>query len=90
MLINSSLGFMEVSGWQNLDMSMAYFVRYRAAWSRRWHGASSSAAKNKAEIDPDQIDEIDIIGDSDKVRYLNIRITCTPDDYKVGLGWDKK
>ena len=42
------------------------------------------------KIDPDQIDEIDIIGDSDKVRYLNIRITCTPDDYKVGLGWDKK
>lgn len=54
------------------------------AWRKLFGG------KSKAEIDPDQIDEIDILGDSDKVRYLNIRITCTPDDYKVGLGWDKK
>lgn len=80
---------MEVSGRQNLDISMAYFVRVplrlvtQVAWSKLFGG------KSKAEIDPDQIDEIDILGDSDKVSYLNIRITCTP-DYKVGLGWDKK
>jgi hypothetical protein len=90
MLINSSLGFMEVSGRQNLDMSMAYFVRVplrlvtQVAWRKLFGG------KSKEEIDPDQIDEIDTIGDTDKVRYLNIRITGTPDDYKVGLGRDKK
>lgn len=84
MLINSSLGFMEVSGRQNLDMSMANFVRVplrlvtQVAWRKLFGG------KSKAETDPDQIDEIDIIGDRDKVRYLHIRITCPPTTIKRG------
>lgn len=90
MVINSSIGFMEVSGRQHLDMSMAYFVRVplrmvtQVAWRKLFGG------KNKEEVDPDQIDEIDTVGDLNKVRFLNIRITGTPDDYKIGLGREKK
>lgn len=90
MLINSSIGFMEVSGRQHLDMSMAYFVRVplrlvtQVAWRKLFNG------KNKEDTDPDQIDEIDTVGDVSKVRFLNIHITGTPDDYKIGLGRGKK
>ncbi|HRF39771.1 MAG TPA: hypothetical protein PK198_13355 [Saprospiraceae bacterium] len=48
MLINSSLGFMEVSGRQNLDMSMANFVRVplrlvtQVAWRKLFGGKSKA------------------------------------------------
>ena len=89
MVINSSIGFMEISGQQNLDLSMAYFVRVplkmvtQVAWRKFFGG------KSKEEIDPEQVDEIEEVGDLNKVRFLNIKITGTPDQYDIKLGKDK-
>ncbi|TCO74715.1 AsmA-like C-terminal region-containing protein [Chromatocurvus halotolerans] len=86
MLINSSVGFMEVSGQQGLDASMAYFVRVplrlvgQVAWRKLFGGG------RRAEINPARIDEIEAVGDTSDVRFLNLRITGTPDDYSVTLG----
>ncbi len=90
MLINSSIGFMEVSGRQHLDMSMAYFVRVPLKMVTQVAFRKLFGGKGKEEVDPDQIDEIDTIGDLNKVRFLNIRITGTPEDYNIGLGREKK
>ncbi len=89
MNINSSIGFMEISGRQHLDLTMAYFVRIplkmvtQVAWRKLFGG------KSQEEIDPDQIDEIETRGDK-RVRFLNIRITGTPDKYDINLGKEEK
>lgn len=89
MVINSSIGFMEISGQQKLDLSMAYFVRVplkmvtQIAWQKLFGG------KKKEETDLSQIDEIEEIGDINKVRFLNISITGTPDQFDVKLGKNK-
>ncbi len=89
MLINSSVGFLELSGQQSLDLSMAYFVRIplklvtQVAWRKLFGG------KSQEEVNSEQIDEIEEVGDVDKVRFVNIRITGTPDDYSIQLGRDK-
>ena len=68
---------------------MAYFVRVplkmvtQVAWRKLFGG------KSKEEIDPNQVDEIEELGDLNKVRFLNIKITGTPDQYEVKLGKDK-
>lgn len=86
MLINSSVGFMEVSGQQSLDASMNYFVRVplrlvgQVAWRKLFGGRS------QAEVDPDQIDEIEAVGDTSGLRFLNVRISGTPEDYSISLG----
>jgi hypothetical protein len=88
MRINSSLGFLEISGKQDLEMNMDYIVRVpwrmiTSAGSQRLFGT-----KNKAEADQD--DEI-IAADPDrKTRFVNVRITGTPDDFKIGLVGRKK
>jgi len=90
MLINSSIGFMELSGRQQMDMSMNYAVRVplqlvtQAAWTKLFGG------KRREETDPDQIDAIESVGDRNKIRYLNINISGTPDDYTISLGKEKK
>ena len=86
MVINSSIGFLELSGQQKLDLSMAYFVRVplklvtQIAWRKLFGG------KNKEDTDISQVDEIEEIGDLNKVRFLNISITGTPDQYDIKLG----
>lgn len=88
MRINSSLGFLEISGKQDLDMNMDYIVRVpwrmiTSAGSQRLFGT-----KNKAEADQD--DEI-IAEDPDrKTRFVNVRITGTPDDFNIRLVRRKK
>jgi hypothetical protein len=89
MIVNSSIGFLELSGRQHLDMSMSYFVRVplqmvtQIAWRKLFGG------RGKEEVDPDLVDEIDTVGDIDKMRFLNIRISGTPDDFKIELGKEK-
>lgn len=89
MIINSSIGFLELSGQQHLDLNMTYFVRVplklvtQVAWRKLFGG------KSKEEVDPDQVDEIEEVGDLNKIRFLNIRISGTPDKYDISLGRDK-
>ncbi|HET6255302.1 MAG TPA: AsmA-like C-terminal region-containing protein [Puia sp.] len=85
MSINSSLGYMEMSGQQAMDTHMEYFLRIplklvtEAGFHLLFH-------KKKEEVDPDQVDAIEYRDKEKKIRFMNLKITGTPDDYKVALG----
>lgn len=90
MVINSSLGHIQLSGRQKVDLSMEYFLRVplKIATKAAWRHVFSS--KNTKEIDPAQIDEIENFDPTQKVRYVNLKLEGTPDDFKVRMGKDKK
>jgi uncharacterized protein involved in outer membrane biogenesis len=89
MNINSSLGFMEISGKQSLDMNMEYYMRIPLKMVTQV-GFQSLFGKKKEEVDPDQVDAIEFRDKDKKVRFMNIKVTGTPDNFKVGLGKAKK
>ena len=89
MNINSSLGFMEFSGTQSLDMKMSYYVRIPLKMVTQV-GFRMLFNKKKEEVDPDQVDAIEYRDKDRRVRFMNLTITGTPDDYKVHLGKPKK
>jgi hypothetical protein len=89
MNINSSLGFMEISGKQHLDMSMEYYMRIPLKMITTV-GFQSLFGKKKEDVDPDQVDAIEYRDKDKKVRFMNIKVTGTPDNFKVGLGKAKK
>ena len=87
MKINSSLGHMEISGKQDLNGDMEYYLRIP------WSMVSKTAAqklfvkKKTEEALPDQEDEIQY--KTGKVRYVNLKITGNEKGYKFSLGKDK-
>ncbi len=89
MNINSSLGFMEISGKQSMDMQMEYDLRIPLKMVTQV-GFHMLFGKKKEEVDPDQVDAIDYRDKEKKIRFMNIVITGTPDAYKVHLGKAKK
>ncbi len=89
MTINSSLGFLEFSGTQSLDMQMSYYVRIPLKMVTQV-GFRMLFNKKKEEVDPDQVDAIEFRDKDKKVRFMNLTITGTPADYKVHLGKPKK
>lgn len=88
MTINSSLGFIEISGKQDMDMNMEYFVRVPLKMVTQ-AGASKLFGKKKEEVDPEQEDEIIKQDANKKIKYVNIKITGDAEDYKIALGKDK-
>ncbi|HEX3767040.1 MAG TPA: AsmA-like C-terminal region-containing protein [Puia sp.] len=85
MNINSSLGFLEISGSQGMDKHLEYYLRIplkmvtQVAFKKLF-------GKKQEEVDPDQIDAIQYRDKDKKVHFINLKITGTPDDYKMGLG----
>lgn len=89
MIINSSLGFMQLSGQQDFDMNMDYYVR--VPWRMVTQAASSKLfGRKKEEVDPDQVDEIQRKDLSERTRYVNVRIKGNTEDYKITLEKDPK
>jgi uncharacterized protein involved in outer membrane biogenesis len=89
MNINSSLGFMEISGTQSLDTHMEYYIRIPLKMVTQV-GFRMLFGRKQEEVDPDQVDAIEYRNKDKRVRFMNLKITGTPDDYKVGLGKAKK
>lgn len=89
MNINSTLGFMELSGQQSLDLSMEYFIRIPLKMVTQVGIRSLFGKKTADEIPADQIDEIQVRDSDKRVRFLNLKITGTVDDYKVTMGKEK-
>ncbi|SFE02101.1 AsmA-like C-terminal region [Chitinophaga sp. CF118] len=89
MNINSSLGFIEISGKQYMDMSMEYYLRIPLKLVTQV-GFKSLFGKKQEEVDPDQVDAIEYRDKDKKVRFMNIKVSGTPDKFKVGLGKAKK
>jgi hypothetical protein len=89
MNINSSIGFMEISGTQSLDMHMEYYLRIPLKLVTQ-AGFHKLFGKKQEEVDPDQVDAIEYRDKEKRVHFINLKIIGTPDDYKVALGKAKK
>jgi len=87
MTINSSLGHMEISGKQDLNGDMEYYLSI--PWKMVTKAASSKLfGKKKEEVPEDQTDEIQY--GSEKQRYVNVTIISDASGYKFKLGKPKK
>jgi len=85
MTINSSIGFMEFEGTQDMDLNFEYFIR--VPWKMVTQTASSKLfGKKPDEVDPDQVDAIQYAEDGKRTRYVNLQMSGNPDDYKIKLG----
>jgi len=86
MTIESTLGHMDISGTQDMNDNIDYYVRI--PWS-----LVKSAARNKIfgtkENESKTEDEIVEVDPQEKVKYLNVNITGTFDDYSIKTGKDK-
>jgi hypothetical protein len=89
MNINSSLGFMEISGTQSLNTHMEYYIRIPLKMVTKV-GFHMLFGKKQEDVDPDQVDAIEYRDKDKRVRFMNLKISGTPDDYKIGLGKAKK
>ncbi len=85
MNINSSLGFMEISGNQSLDMHMEYYLRIPLKLVTQ-AGFHKLFGKKQEEVDPNQVDAIEYRDKDKRVHFINLEIRGLPDDYKVSLG----
>ena len=85
MKINTSLGFVEMSGIQNSDYTYEYYLR--VPWKMVTKaGASKLFGKEKGEsVNPDEENEIMYDNESKKIRYVNIQITGDLEDYQIKL-----
>ena len=87
MTIESTLGHMDISGTQSMNDSMEYFARI--PWS-----LVKGAARNKIfgtkEREEGAEDEIVELDPKKNVKYLNISITGTLEDYRISMGKAKK
>ncbi len=85
MKINTSLGFVEMSGIQNTDYSYEYYLK--VPWKMVTKaGASKLFGKKKGEsVNPDEEDEIIYAEEGKKIRYVNIVITGDLETYKIKL-----
>jgi uncharacterized protein involved in outer membrane biogenesis len=89
MTINSSLGYVEIAGQQSMDTHMEYYLRIPLKLVSQ-AGFHMLFGKKKEEVDPDQVDAIEYRDKEKKFRCMNLKITGTPDDYKISLGKAKK
>jgi len=83
--INSSLGFIGISGKQDMNMNMEYYVKI--PWQMITQaGASKLFGKKTEDVNPEQEDSIQYADPEKKVRYVNVKITGNAEDYKISLG----
>ena len=90
MTIESTLGHMEVSGTHDSNQNIDYYLRIpwktvrKASWQKLFGGK-----KENDTIANSQNDEIMEVDTSKKIKYLNLKVKGTIDDYKVTLGKKK-
>jgi hypothetical protein len=85
MNINSSLGFMEISGTQSMDMHMEYYLRIPLKVVTQV-GFHKLFGKKQEEVDPNQVDAIEYRDKDKRVHFINLHISGLPDNYKFALG----
>jgi len=86
MTINSTLGFFEISGKQDMNMNMEYYVR--VPWKLVTQVAAQQLFKRK-EGEPETEDEIQYRDPSKRTRFVNLKISGTPDAFQINLAKDK-
>jgi hypothetical protein len=89
MTIESTLGHMEISGSHDQNQNIDYQLRIpwkvvlKAGWKKLF-------GKKKKNIPKEQEDEIVEVDPNKRIRYLNLKVEGTIDDYKVSLGKKKR
>ncbi len=86
MTINSTLGFIEISGKQDMNMNMEYYLRIPIKMVTQ---VGIQKLFGKKDNEPEQEDEIQFRDESKKIRFVNLKLTGTPENYKITLGKDK-
>ncbi len=90
MRIESTLGHIELSGTHDSNQNIDYYVRVpwktvrKAAWQKLFGKKKDSISSEEKE---DEMVEVD---PNKKVKYLNLKIKGSIDDYKVSLGKEKE
>jgi hypothetical protein len=84
MVINSSLGFMQLSGKQSVDMEMDYYLRIPLQMVTQVASRKLFGSRSKV-IDPTQEDEIIYKDETRNTRYVNIRMRGNPEGYNISL-----
>lgn len=85
MAVNSSIGFFEISGKQDMQLNMEYYLRI--PWKMVTETASSKLFGRKTtEVDPEQVDAIQYADPEKKTRYLNLKLTGNATGYKITPG----
>ena len=97
MTLNTSLGHMDFSGNQRVgeDYNMEYYVRVpmkmvTSVAKQKLFGKKNEQEAADAADAASEEDEIIYKDHNKKTRYMNIKITGNADDYKFGLGKDKR
>jgi len=87
MTVNTSLGFLEISGTQDADFNYEYYMRI--PWKLVTQSVASKLfGKKKSNVSPEQVDEIQY--GTEKTKYVNIIVKGNLDDYTIKLGKKKK
>lgn len=88
MNINSTIGYFELSGSQGIDLDMEYYVR--VPWKVVTRAGFQKLFKKKKKDNSEQVDEIQYQDETKRTRFLNLKISGTPDDYQISVGKDKR
>ena len=89
MLINSSLGFIEISGKQDQNFNFEYYLRVPINLITK-AGMSKLFEKKTEEIDTEKEDKITKVDPNKKIRFINIKMSGNTDNYKITLAKEKK
>lgn len=89
MTINSTLGFMKVSGKQDMDFNMEYYVSVPLKLVAGT-GFKKLFGRKKEEVKPEQEDQIEYLDRGKKQAFVNLKIIGDAEDFKVSLGKKKK
>ena len=89
MTINSSLGFIEVSGKQDMNFNMEYYIKIPMKLVTGITKQKLFTTNKEYEIDEHQEDEIIYKNSSKKIKYVNLKISGNSENYKVSLARSK-
>lgn len=87
--INSSLGYIQLSGKQSIDLTMEYYMKIPMKMVTSV-GFNALFNKKQEDVDLDQIDAVEYSAKDKKTRFVSVKVTGTPDDFKVSLGKGKR
>jgi hypothetical protein len=89
MTINSTLGFLEISGKQHMNMNYEYYVRVPMKMVTSV-AFSTLFGKRKEDVEnSDQPDEIIYRDKNKNTKFINLKITGNAETYKITTGKDK-
>ena len=89
MTINSSLGFIEVSGKQDMEANMEYYIKVPLKLVTGVAKQKLFGKTNDAAVEETQEDEIIYKDESKKIRYVNIKLSGNSENYNISLIKDK-